>query len=141
MKKFIFLLFLVGCGYSHSEDLTPITYEPLYISLWHDGIPLFVSSDASDPTIVVTATKWWNDQTGLELFNSGTSNKVYIVKDSSKVAEDKEGISEFISENGNLICKIFVTSYRIGLIKHELGHCLGFQHSSNSDNIMLPEAH
>ncbi len=83
------------------------------------------------------AAKEWNEDTGVELFVADEQEpNIEVMVGEKKVPDGNNAYSYF----GNDYCHIYFRSSSLmenkNLFMHELGHCLGFGHSSNSNAIM-----
>lgn len=89
----------------------------------------------------------WNEVAGRELFvadDSGVGEVVVQLEDADhfQPLNDEDNVAYAESDGGtNCFVHVLADSYAIymwQLYAHELGHCLGFQHSANASSLMFP---
>lgn len=113
-----------------------VRYEQTVTSfgLRNKNYPIFVTGEGSSAE--AKALEFWNKKFP-GMFEASYAGDIYIHYSDNEVAEGKDGRALW-SEVPALIYIRPRTRDSWPLIAHELGHCLGLQHTKNPSSIMYP---
>lgn len=137
-KAFFLLLAMargcIGCGPAPLDETNVLSLIPA---------PMTVACVGCNESAMSAAIEFWNKGTGVRLFAeldaSGASPFVTIT-----AVDEVPGTDEAYTKLYPNHCTIDVeraTMHRPWLISHELGHCAGFDHSTNPRSIMAKNTH
>ena len=144
MRKFFILglsLALAGCGGWDAYLREPNVYETLSPP-YRISYATEIDEQQGDFDSLALAVEMWNDaHDGLLVIDRDpTSNFLLYMGSYEDLLEDARGGSLRIPEGQ--ICAIYIPTENAGdvaLLAHEIGHCLGFDHTQNAGSIMYEE--
>lgn len=132
-------IFLTACGGWDAYLREPNVYEALFPP-YRVSFATEIDERQGDFGALALAVEAWNDIAPglLEIDDDVTSPfLIYVGPYEQFLDHDARGGSLRIEEGQ--VCAIFIRSENVedvALITHELGHCLGFDHTENSASIM-----
>ncbi|HCU25407.1 MAG TPA: hypothetical protein DF383_10330 [Deltaproteobacteria bacterium] len=132
MKKLsILLCFLFGCS---AAGLEPSETNVLD----HLSPPYTVGCDSCKFEVLQEAVDFWNDSIGKTIFIAQEGEGFIMFYTVSEIPGKFEGFAELYTE----FCDVAIEEDRQDrpyLLAHEIGHCIGFQHSKNPNSIMFED--
>ena len=135
----LFCLTLDACGGWDAYLREPNVYEALFPP-YRVSFATEIDEQQGDFGSLALAVEAWNDVAPglLVIVDDITSPFLLYVGPYEQFLDDDARAGTLRIEEGQ-ICAIFIKSenvHDVPLITHELGHCLGFDHTANSASIM-----
>lgn len=135
----LFCLSLAACGGWDAYLREPNVYEALFPP-YQVSFGSEIDEQQADFGALALAVEAWNDIAPglLVITDDVTSPFLIYVGPYERFLDDHARAGSLRIEDGQ-ICSIFVKSENVSdvaLLTHELGHCLGFDHTQNSASIM-----